>query len=344
MATPLSSDTGNTDEGSLSTAAEKAFGLLADDPEFRDTESDESPESDESEEEESREEPDEEEDSEDDSDLEDEEDEDDAEDEDLDDEEPEPARKKAKAKGEDEEVTEEEAERGYLRQQDYSRKTQALAEERKAFNQEQESLRAERAEYRQRLELVNTALKQGMAQEPDWAALKREDPVKYAELREAYQDRKEQLEAVEAEQKRVAEQEANEAKALRDRHLAAERERLVEAIPEWLDEDKAKDENLRLADYALASGFTQEDLDNLTDHRAVVILRKAMLYDSGRKGSDEVLRKTRKKSKTLEPGSSKANQPRVGKKQKKLEGAQKRLAKSGKVRDAAAAFFEILDD
>lgn len=339
MAIPSSSDTGNTDEHSLSTAAEKAFGLLGNDPEFQDTENEEDrPEDNEPEDEDVESDDEESED-----DLDDEEDEEDAEDEDLDDEEPKPARKKAKEKGEDDEVTEEEAERGYLRQQDYTKKTTELAEQRKLFNQEQEALRAERAEYRQRLELVNTALKQGMAKEPDWAALKQEDSVKYAELRAAYQERKEQLEALEAEQKQVADREKAEADRLRAQHLAAERERLVEAIPDWLDEAKAKEENQRLTEYALASGFTQEDLDNLSDHRAVVILRKAMLYDSGRKGSDEVLRKTRKKSKTLEPGSSKANEPRVGKKQKRLEGAQKRLAKSGKVRDAAAAFFEILD-
>src|SRR6185437_13524573 len=62
---------------------------------------------------------------------------------------PEPAGQKftVKIDGKDETVTRDELIAGYSRQSDYTRKTQALANERKTFEQEQAQTRQERAEY-----------------------------------------------------------------------------------------------------------------------------------------------------------------------------------------------------
>ena len=54
---------------------------------------------------------------------------------------------KVKLDGEETEVTLDELRKGYSRYSDYTRKTQALAEERKSFQGEAEAIRMERAQY-----------------------------------------------------------------------------------------------------------------------------------------------------------------------------------------------------
>ncbi|MBR0647711.1 hypothetical protein [Plastoroseomonas hellenica] len=75
--------------------------------------------------------------------------------------------------------------RGYLRQADYTRKTQALAEDRRAFDGEASAVRQERLQYAQLLPALAFQVQQMQGPEPDWARLKEEDPVGYMLKREA---------------------------------------------------------------------------------------------------------------------------------------------------------------
>jgi hypothetical protein len=248
---------------------------------------------------------------------------------------------KVRVDGEEIEVTLDEALRGYQRQQAFTRKTQALAEERKQIQATAEEVAQKRQEYLDRLSVVTAALKGG--QEPDWAALKRQNPVAYAEQRTAWQERREQIEAIEAEQARVRTDLQTAMEAEREKIIAVEAERLEAAIPEWAaDPDKARADKQRLAQFAENTyGFTTQDLGSVVDHRVILLLRDAML---GREAQDkstrvrEALKGTRKKSPTLAPGTT-AN------KQAKNKGnpALTRLKRSGRIDDAAAAFLDFIE-
>ena len=82
--------------------------------------------------------------------------------------------------GKDEYVDQSELIAGYSRQSDYTRKTQTLANERKAFEQESATTRQERAEYAQLLPQLRKAVESQMGKEPDWAALRRHTTPKRA--------------------------------------------------------------------------------------------------------------------------------------------------------------------
>jgi hypothetical protein len=250
---------------------------------------------------------------------------------------------KVKVDGQEVEVSLQEALAGYQRQQTWTKRMQAVAEERRAVQEDRAGITQKQQEYLDRLAVVDNALKGSTPQEPNWEQLKKDNPVQYAEMRAAFQQRKEQIEAIEAEQLRVRNDMQATFNAERDRILTEEAERLDAAIPEWgTDPDVAKAEKLRIAEYAMNTyGFAPKDLEQVVDHRVVLMLRDAMRYNELQtKGKDaqEAARKNRRKGVTLQPGTA----AKRGGKKSKGNPARERLRQSGSVHDAAAAFFDLL--
>jgi len=143
---------------------------------------------------------------------------------------------KVKLDGEETEVTLDELRKGYSRYSDYTRKTQALAEERKAFQSEAEAIRMERAQYAELLPALKAQIEAQTEAEPDWDNLYNEDPIEAARLerhwRKTQQDKTAKMQAIMAEQQRVAEETAKEQQRALAEFVQSERARLPEVIPE----------------------------------------------------------------------------------------------------------------
>lgn len=238
-----------------------------------------------------------------------------------------------KVDGEEIEVTLDELQKGYSRTQDYTRKTQALAEQRKEAEAELSQVRQERAYYAQMLGALEQQLAQA-DQAPDWDRLYQENPNEWVRQRELWRDKQDKLNAIKAEQERLGVTAKQEAEKVRQEQLQLEAQKLVEAIPEWKDSKKAATERAKLMDAAKAVGYADSELEQIMDHRAVVLLRKAALYDElmGKKSTIKPV--PSKGPKTSKPGSA-GGQPT---KQSEAKQAQSRLAKTGSMKDAAAAF------
>ena len=105
-----------------------------------------------------------------------------------------------------EEITVEELRRGNLRQRDYTRKTQELAEYRKSVEAQAIEMERERAQYAQMLPALQERLEQ-KEQEPDWDILYDQDPNMARKAERAWQkqqeERQAQIEAVKAERERM---------------------------------------------------------------------------------------------------------------------------------------------
>lgn len=233
-----------------------------------------------------------------------------------------------KVDGEDVEVELPELLRGYSRTSDYTRKTQQLAENRKALDAELEGLRAERAQMAERLRMFDTP------QEPniDWDKLYEEDPIEYVRQKELQRDRKEQLQTIQAEREKLERQQQEEQQKQVSAYVAAESERLLDAIPAWTDEKKAGEEKAKIVSHAKSLGFNDQELGTLYDHRAVVALRESMLYRqmmSKAKAQKEAVREAPKAAK---PGIVK------GTDNSEFNKARERLRKSGRHQDFADAF------
>ena len=242
-----------------------------------------------------------------------------------------------KVDGKEVEVTLDELQKGYSRTQDYTRKTQQLAEARKAAEAELQAIRAEREQYAQLLGALSEQVKTAAEPKIDWDRLYKEDPIEYVRQREVMRENREKAAAIQAEQQRLAEIAQKEQMAQFESLKAKESEALLEALPAWKDPAKAKAEKAMLVEFGQKMGFTPQELGNIFDHRVVLALRKAALYDqmqAKRQGIKPVVNNGPRPAK---PGAA----GRVSQMSETARATQ-RLAKTGRVDDAASAIELLL--
>lgn len=240
-----------------------------------------------------------------------------------------------KVDGEDVEVTIDELLSGYSRTSDYTRKTQQLAEQRKAIESEAEAARAERAQYAVLLEQMQQQL-QGEMNEPNWEELYQQDPQQFVLQREMWRTKQEKMQAVQSEQMRLAQQQQAEQQQQLQTIISNEKESLAAAIPEWSDAEVATREKAEIKRYAQEKlGMSEAESNAIYDHRVVLALRKAYMYDQL---TSKPVKAKKPMQKPVKPGS-RASAPKP---QTALTKAKQRLAKSGHTQDAASAFELLL--
>lgn len=261
-----------------------------------------------------------------------------AEDEDAEEEAPVETKFVVKVDGKELEVDKEELIRGYQREADYTRKTQKLAEERRQVDSELKQVREEREQYAQVLSQLKQKVQEFEPAEPDWDKLEAEDPVEYARQWTHFQRRQQQKAAIAQEEARLNSLRQIEQEKHIKELLTAERDKLLERLPEWKDPKKAKEERNAVLEYGKQIGFSDQELDQVTDSRAVVALYKAWKYDQLMSKRPELQAKIKKAPKLLQPGSTGS----VSSKTSELKNAKQRLAQSGSVKDAAALFDKFL--
>ena len=115
-----------------------------------------------------------------------------------------------KVAGEEIEVALDELKNGYSRTSDYTKKSQALAEERKAFEQERDAVNIERQQYSQLLGQLLMQLTTGGEEPPDFDRLYEEDPIAASRQQHNWQKKQQKLQAIQLEQQRVSEAQALE--------------------------------------------------------------------------------------------------------------------------------------
>ena len=242
-----------------------------------------------------------------------------------------------------EEKTIEELRNGFLRQKDYTRKTQELAEHRKAVEAKDQEMDRERAEYAQLLPALAERIQQEAKQEPDWDTLYDADPVMAAKAERQWRKEQEgrvaQLQAVQAEQQRMQQIEAQKHVQMQQSYLEQQRQILPDIIPEWRDGKVAATEATQIRDFLLGEGFSEQDVSGMSNATLVKLARKAMLYDRGETRANEVKAKPKKPRAKILKSGSRASQP---KRTSAAQEAQNRARKTGRVNDAAAAIKALL--
>ena len=250
---------------------------------------------------------------------------------------------KVKVDGNEVEVTLAELRNGYSRTSDYTRKAQALAEERKAFQGEAETIRQERAQYAELLPLLQQQLMQQVSGEPDWDTLYNEDPIEASRLERQWRKSREEqtyrLQAIQAEQQRLAQESAADQARAIQAFVEAERIKLPDVIPEWKDQATMVQEAKELRDWAVAQGLTEQEIESLRQASHVAVLRKAMLYDKGRTKVQEAKVSQKKGAKVIRPGSSGSQ---VNGRPTEVKRASQRLVRSGRISDAAALLDKLI--
>ena len=253
-----------------------------------------------------------------------------------------------KVDGEEQEVTLDELMKGYSRQSDYTKKTQELAEGRKAieqmygqYNSEIGALQQERQQYISALSQVIEHSMSGLDayQNIDWETLKSEDPIEYLTKKEEQTALQNQV-AQNMQQREQATEANRVQQAQRREHFRlSEQHKLVEALPEWADSDTRTQLTNEMREYAFQNGFTEQELNGLIDHRYFLTLMKAQKYDALQK-SDVKAKKVKNKPKVVRSGS-----PRGKKDIEKVKrtAQMKRLQETGHVDDASSLFEDFVE-
>lgn len=231
------------------------------------------------------------------------------------------------------EVDETELVKGYQRQHVFTKKTQELAEQRAAIEAQAQQVAQERAYYAQQLaQLTQNAQ---IPPEPDWR-MAQTDPIGYTQARAVWEAQVRQVQTVQAEQQRLQQQTEAERQQYYERHIRSEFEKLTEALPEWKDATKAKQEKAALTEYLRTVGFTDDEIGQAADHRMIVMARKARLYDTLQAQRPGVEQKLSQAPKTLRPGATGTGES-TGATRKSL---MKQFERKGGV-DAAAALIAL---
>lgn len=234
------------------------------------------------------------------------------------------------------EVTEAELRDGYQRGADYSRKTQALAEERRAFQAEVQQVQQERSQYAQLLPVLAQQIAQALPPQPD-PALRQTDPIEYMLQKEQYEEGMQRLVAAQQEMQRI--QQTQQAETVQSLRRAVEEgfRKLPDLVPQWRDPKVFQRDQQALREYGRKIGYSDEELDQAYDPRAVAALYKAMRYDQLQ--SKKPTPQTPLERAVPRPATVRQDVPKP---QRELRQARQRLAETGSVDDAARAFRALL--
>ena len=242
-----------------------------------------------------------------------------------------------KIDGKEVDVTLDELQKGYSRTQDYTRKTQQIAEVRKHAEAELQAVRAEREQYAQLLSALEAQVQQVAQPNIDWDRLYQEDPIEWVRQREVMRDNQDRAAAIQSEKQRLNQLSQYEQAQFMQHKLQQEQESLLAAIPDWKDAKKAQAEKALLVEFGQKIGFTPDELKSVVDHRAVLMLRKAALYDQMMSKRGNIKPVTNNGPRPAKPGAA----GRVSNTTEVVR-AKQRLAKTGRIDDAADAIYKLL--
>jgi hypothetical protein len=260
--------------------------------------------------------------------------------EDSEDEQEEPQKYRVKAAGEEREVTLDELIKSYQLGTDYTKKSQAVAEERKAVESERqriEEARHLRDTYAERLQIIEQMLNQQPETE-NLDYLKENDPIGYAVKVAELTQREKQLAQVHAERQRIAEQQRQEQHEYLGNVVQAEARKLSEVLPEYADPKKGEAIRRELREFGVKAGFSEQELAAVYDSRHVLTLYKAMQYDKLQATKPSITKKVAEAPKVMKSGVS---QPRDNGSDE-MRKLKARAKQTGKVSDAARAFEKFL--
>jgi hypothetical protein len=244
-----------------------------------------------------------------------------------------------KVDGKDIDVPLSELKKGYQKDASANQRFEQAAEMRKTAEAERAKAQTERATYANNLQRIQVQLESALQQQQqiNWQALLESDPVEYLKQQRLATERQAVLQRTYAEQNQLATMAQAEQAQSFQQHLAAQQQDLLAKLPAWKDESKAKAEKTALREYLIEQGFDANSVENITDAKAVVMARKAMLYDQMLSKASVAAKKVSQLPTRVER-SGNGDNPGMDRR----SAAFQKLSKSGRVEDAANLFAGLI--
>ena len=254
-----------------------------------------------------------------------------------------------KVDGEELEVSLDELVKGYSRQSDYTRKTQELAGQRDEIAKLKEKWTSEisqaQADRQQYIDALGQFVQNSMGglekfQNVDWENLREVDPIAFVTKKEELREAQDHVRQAQEQQNQANQKQQEEVEKMRQIAVQEEHSKLIKVVPDWNDPEKRNKLASEISSYAVGQGFTKEELQQLIDHRSLIVLMKAQKYDALQK-SDVKAKKIKNKPKVVRSG--KGSNKKADNSRSKRIASMNRLKETGKAEDAASLFEDYVE-
>lgn len=232
-----------------------------------------------------------------------------------------------------------------------TQKSQALAEERRTFEDEMSGQRTALQTRFQEAAAVSQLIEAQLKSEYDaidWDKLRAEDPGRWSAQRQVFQDRVNALTAAKQTAMAAYQTQSQEATARQNQERAVflekEAEALRTALPEWNDPAVAAEQHGKMSQFLVDTyGFSNEHINMVEDHRLLLLALDAQKYRASQETSKQTVKKVRKLPKITKPGASTRGRAKAA----KADAHNKKLIKlrkgGGRTDDVAAALMDIIN-
>jgi hypothetical protein len=231
--------------------------------------------------------------------------------------------------------------RSYQTDAHVTQKSQAFAEQQRAFEAERNQITQGLQQHLQTVtNLVSLAHQELLRdyQGIDWNRLRTEDPIRWAVLDREFQNRNTQIQqAMQQTALQYQQQQQAQQQDLAQR-LPKEREKMLDAVPAWRDDKQFQADRAVMAEMGQKMGFTPAELSQVYDHRHMQALHYASQFLKLQAQSPQALKKVRAAPQMANPGARITRDPNTVARNQ----AKERFMKDRRNPEAQAAYFETL--
>lgn len=158
------------------------------------------------------------------------------------------------------------------------------------------------------------------------------DPIGYMEAKLSYDEALQTYQNQQYQIQQVTESQNQQMQIAQQQYLQGEMQRLAQAIPEFGDAKTASKLKEDLVQFGSKIGYSEAELSEVMDHRAILVLQKAMKYDQLVEGKSKATQKASNARPVVKPGTKKTGRTGAA---KQRQNAQARMKKTGSIDDVA---------
>ena len=237
-----------------------------------------------------------------------------------------------KVDGKEVEVTLEDLKRSYSGQSHIQKGMQEAAAARKQAEEVYASLTTEREKLKVKLDSIQELGNSNVPKKPD-KSLMDSDPIAFFEQMENYREAVEANETLSKQKLEVQQAQAQQAQAQHNVYLSQQAKILTEKIPEFAEPEKAQKLRSELVSTGVHYGFSEAEITEVADHRAIQVMYDAMKYRQAQAGKATAVTKAKGARPMVKAGSKKSE---GSGKTKVAEAARSKMRSTGSVDDVAA--------
>lgn len=158
------------------------------------------------------------------------------------------------------------------------------------------------------------------------------DPIGYMDAKLSYDEAMQNYQNQQYQIQQVTESQNYQMQIAQQQYLQGEMQQLAKVIPEFGDAKTASKLKEDLVQFGSKLGYSESELSEVMDHRAILVLQKAMKYDQLVEGKSKATQKASNARPMVKPGTKKTGRTGAA---KQRQNAQARMKKTGSIDDVA---------